>query len=58
MTQYVVTDEDGNVYGPYASIDEAADLCDAMFEDRILCEISPVVPDNFQDSGNFRNNEN
>jgi hypothetical protein len=45
MTQfYVVTDEDGNVYGPYASADEATDLCDSMFEDRILCEINIVDP--------------
>jgi hypothetical protein len=42
MTQYVVTDEDGNVYGPYASVDEAADLCDSMFEDRITCQISTI----------------
>jgi hypothetical protein len=42
MTHYVVTDEDGNVYGPYASISEAADLCDTMFEDRIACEIQKV----------------
>jgi hypothetical protein len=41
-TAYVVTDEDGNVYGPYASPDEAADLCDAMFEDRLVCEISEI----------------
>ena len=40
---YVITDEDGNVLGPYASFDEAADLCDAMFEDRIACEISEIV---------------
>jgi hypothetical protein len=39
---YVVSDEDGNTYGPYASVDEAADLCDAMFEDRIMCEIKRV----------------
>lgn len=45
MTQYVVTDEDGNVYGPYASVDEAADLCETMFEDRILCEINIINPD-------------
>jgi hypothetical protein len=45
MTEYVVTDEDGNVWGPYASIDDAADLCDAMFEDRIVCEISAIDRD-------------
>jgi hypothetical protein len=43
MTEYVVTDEDGNVYGPYVSLEDAADLCDAMFEDRIVCEISKVI---------------
>ena len=42
MTQYVVIDEDGNVYGPYASVDEAADLCDSVFEDRITCQISTI----------------
>jgi hypothetical protein len=42
MIEYVVTDEDGNVYGPYASHDEAADLCEAMFDDRIVCEIIPI----------------
>lgn len=46
MTHYVVTDEDGNVYGPYASVDEAADLCDTMFEDRIACEIAAVDIEN------------
>lgn len=46
MIQYVVTDEDGNVYGPYASLDEAADLCESMFDDRILCEIQCIKPDN------------
>lgn len=42
MVKYVITDEDGNVYGPYASIDDAADLCDSMFEDRIMCRIDQV----------------
>ena len=36
---YFVTDEDGNNYGPYASYDDAADFCDSMFEDRLVCDI-------------------
>jgi hypothetical protein len=42
MIEYVVTDEDGNVYGPYASLEDAADLCDTMFEDRVVCEITRI----------------
>jgi len=44
MKQFVVVDEDGNVYGPYASLDDAGDLCDTMFEDRLVCQIVEVDP--------------
>lgn len=39
---YIVCDEDGNNYGPYKSEEEASEFCDAMFEDRLTCDIVQV----------------
>ncbi len=39
---YIVCDEDGNNYGPYRSEEEASEFCDAMFEDRLTCDIVQV----------------
>jgi hypothetical protein len=51
-TAFFVCDEDGNNYGPYLSEDDASDFCDAMFEDRLTCDIVQVdLPFDLQQQG-------
>lgn len=47
--QYVVLDEDGNVYGPF-TLEEASSLCDeGIFEDRLICELQQVDLSDFSE---------
>lgn len=49
---FFVCDEDGNNYGPYLSEEDASDFCDAMFEDRLACDIVQVdLPFELQQQG-------